>query len=70
MSLSEIIYLFYFLYTYSVEQFINKNIGKTSYISKWEEGRLWLKSVKGKADKAHCSSCNKSFNIDKCPLTH
>ena len=41
-------------------------MGKTSYISKWEEGRPWLKPVKGKADKAHCSLCNKPFDIDKC----
>ena len=38
-------------------------MGKTSYISKWEEGRPWFKTVKGRADKAHCSLCN---NIDKC----
>ena len=44
-------------------------MGKTSYISKWEEGRPWLKPVKGKADKAHCSLCNKSFNIDKCGVS-
>ena len=41
-------------------------MGKTVYISKWEEGRAWLKPVKGKADKAHCFLCNKSFNMDKC----
>ena len=29
-------------------------MGKTSYISKWEEGRPWLKPVKGKTGKAHC----------------
>ena len=44
-------------------------MGKTGYISKWEEGRTWLKPVKGKADKAHCSLCNKSFNIDKCGVS-
>ena len=48
---------------------MNKNMGKTSYISKWEKGRPWLKPVKGKADKAHCSLCNKSFNIDKCGVS-
>ena len=41
-------------------------MGKTGYISKWEEGKPWLKLVKGKAGKAHCSLCNKSFNIYKC----
>ena len=44
-------------------------MGKTSYISKWEEGRPSLKPVKGKADKVHCSLCNKSFNIDKCGVS-
>ena len=44
-------------------------MGKTSHISKWEEGRPWLKPVKGKADKTHCSLCNKSFNIDKCGVS-
>ena len=44
-------------------------MGKTSYISKWEEGRPWLKPVKGKTGKAHCSLCNKSFNIGKCGVS-
>ena len=38
-------------------------MGKTSYISKWEEVRPWLKPVKRMADKACCSLCNMSFNI-------
>ena len=42
---------------------------KTSYISKWEGGRPWLKPVKEKADKVHCPLCNKSFNIDKCGVS-
>ena len=42
---------------------------KTKYRVEWEVNRPWLRPVKGKIDKAYCSLCNKSFNIDKCGVS-
>jgi hypothetical protein len=44
-------------------------MGKTSYLKKWEDGRVWLHPVRGDQSKAHCSICKKDFLIDKCGVS-